>query len=294
MSIFNRKKSHKRTIALIGGSGLAQGLEGIFDSCKRVGPRPNRFGWVLSHYVGQVGDTRVIVLPRHGDSEKASRRRTPAQLVDKKGYEANIWLLHKKGVEAVYASSAFGALDLDVPLADTYRKPDGEIAKGHGTFVLPSSYVRGAAASQHSFGNKANLVHTPMRDGMPFSSELNGRLKTAAETCGHFVLENGLYVYNGGDTFETPEEVAKLELETRFVRDCENPRPRGLGMTTVPEAMLLRQMEIPFAVLAANVNWAEGLNQETIVSHEQTMKVMGTAGDYAIDILAEVLRQYSP
>ena len=45
-------------------------------------------------------------------------------------------------------------------------------------------------------------------------------------------------------------------------------------MTTVPETILCKQMKIPFATIAANVNYAEGLTQRRIVEHERTLNMI--------------------
>ncbi len=259
-----------KTIAFIAGSGLAQGLEGVLENVQYFKNSNNMFGIVLSYYVGEHKNTRVIILPRHGDS-KETPQRSPAELVKEKGYEANIWQLFTLGVEEAYGLSAVGSLELDLPLAS------------EGSFVLPNTYGRGFAASQHSFGSLAKTIHTPM--GESFSPVLIDRTASIIQKLG-YESHNGIYIYNGGDTFESPAEIRALD------RLYGGEANRIVGMTTVPELLLLKQMDIPFAAICSNVNYAEGLSQKTMVSHEQTLSVMGRAEEHIKKIVKEIILSY--
>ncbi len=266
----------KPTIAFIAGSGLAQGLEGMLDSVEKQEDILNEFGKVLSYYTGENDDTKVIILPRHGDS-KGTPARSPAELVAQNGYEANIWQLHKLGADAIIGFTAVGSLDTDLPLA----------SEGH--FGVPVSYIRGLASSQHSFGKRAKNVHTPMSD--PFDVDLNNRVMRAMDTAG-VEYDEVVYIYNGGDAFETPHEIAVLDRITKGGFGPHNQQKRVVGMTTVPEVMLANQLNIPFSAVCSNVNYAEGLSNETPVSHGQTLDVMGKAEPYILNIAEEIVRSY--
>jgi 5'-methylthioinosine phosphorylase len=261
-------RDYLKTIAIIAGSGLAQGLESLLEEVEHHENVKNQFGVVLSYYAGFYQDMKVIILPRHGDSTKLPSR-SPAELVSKKGYESNIWQLHQLNVDEVYGFTAVGALDKTIPLASK------------GTFMIPDNYVRGLAASQHSFGSKAKNVHTPMSN--PFAPELRNNLFSIINDAGYSTINEGLYIYNGGDTFETEAEIRLLDRMT------SGEINRVVGMTTVPEAILLNQVDIPFVAICSNVNYAEGLSHETLVSHEQTLKVMDVAADYILKIVKEII-----
>jgi purine nucleoside phosphorylase len=256
-----------KTIAFIGGSGLAQGLETVLENVEHLGPVINQFGTVLSYHIGYRNNLRVIILPRHGDSTEAPSR-SPAELVDQKGYEANIWELYKLKVEAVYGFTAVGALDLSTPLAD------------QKSFVVPTSFIRGLAASQHSFGKHALVVHPSMLD--PFNENLRNKL-TKAITDANCSYIKGTYIYNGGDIFETSAEVRML------VKTTQGEPGRVLGMTTVPEAILLAQMRIPFATIGSNVNYGTNLIRNGSVNHQETLRIMRIAAPYLIQIANNVI-----
>ena len=120
----------------------------------------------------------------------------------------------------------------------------------------------------------------------PFDIKLMGKAVNAITTAGYKMMK-GIYIYNGGDTFETREEIKVLDKMTEDLGGG-----RVVGMTTVPEVMLLNQMKIPFAAILSNVNYAEGLSKETLVSHEQTMDVMETAGKYMLNIVNKIISSY--
>ena len=48
-------------------------------------------------------------------------------------------------------------------------------------------------------------------------------------------------------------------------------------------------MGIPFAVIAQNVNYAESLSTDAIVSHETTLDRMEKGGKYAIHVAGTLL-----
>lgn len=265
-------ETNQKTIGIIGGSGLAQGLEQLLKGIEKKEHVHNEMGEVLSYYEGIYRGLRVIILPRHGDA-KDQPSRSPAELVRQRGYEANIWQLYNLGVSAVYGLSAVGALDLETPLADT------------GFFIIPNTYIRGCAASQHSFGIHAKNVHTNME--VPFNSNLRVIARGAIHDAGCHARDNGTYIYNGGDAFETPAEIRMLDRLTK------GETTRIVGMTTIPEVILCAQMGIPFAAICSNVNYAEGLSQATMVSHEQTLSVMEKASKYLTTIAGRIINIHS-
>ena len=76
-----------KTIAFITGSGLTQGLNKILDNVKKFKNKKNKYGLVLSYYVGYYENLKVVILPRHGDSLGLPSR-SPARLVLEKGYRS--------------------------------------------------------------------------------------------------------------------------------------------------------------------------------------------------------------
>jgi 5'-methylthioadenosine phosphorylase len=263
-----------KTIALIGGTGFVAELPRIPLSETRGHNNVSvnfgaRTGRILHYVEGFHGDLRVILLPRHGPSPEHPDR-SPAMLVTEFGHEAHIWLLHELGVSAVYAFCAVGALDLDVPLAS------------ERCFIVPHEYGRGLGATVHSFGGLAKTVHPNMRE--PFCPLLRRHAVAAIEAAGAHAISNALLINSGPDQFETVAEVRATK------RLYEGEPHRLVGMTAGPELALCRQMEIPYAVICANANYAEGICEETPVSHDLVVNTLHSAARTMLDIATHLIR----
>ena len=72
---------------------------------------------------------------------------------------------------------------------------------------------------------------------------------------GQPVVASGVYGNTNGPRFESAAEI------TRMRRDGCNI----VGMTGMPEAVLARELEIEYACLALVVNWAAGIEQDSII-----------------------------
>ncbi len=256
-----------KTIAFIAGSGLAQVLNKLLTNIKKIENKKNKYGLVISYYIGQYNNTKIIILPRHGDSLNIPVR-SPAQLVLEKGYEANIWELYKLKVDCVFGFSVVGSLDKSLKLINKHE------------FILPYTYLRGFAASTHTFGKDALNVHTNMKE--PFNKKLIKIAKNAIIKSKCTFVDNVLYIYNNGDAFETTVEIKILNKLTK------DYKKRVVGMTTIPEVMLCSQLNIPFCAICSNVNYAEGLDKE-IVSHKKTINIMNKAKDDVLKIVKNII-----
>jgi 5'-methylthioadenosine phosphorylase len=263
---------YNRTIALIGGTGMAQGLFDVLEDSRSYENVEIEFGKekgkILFYTEGFYEDTRVIVIPRHGPTLELPDR-SPAVLVQEKGYEAHIWLLHTLGVDAVYAFNAVGALDLDIPLASEL------------TFLVPNDYGRGLGATTHSFGNRAKIIHPSMIE--PFSPILRQHAIEAIEAVGAKAISEGLYIYSGPDQFETNAEIRATK---RLYAEEKN---RVVGMTAGVEVVLCKQMAIPYVVICANSNYAQGLVSES-VEHELVLDVMKVAASTLTEIARQIVK----
>jgi 5'-methylthioadenosine phosphorylase len=226
-------------------------------------------GRILEYIEGYHDDLRVILLPRHGPTLERPDR-SPATLVKEKGHEAHIWLFHKIGVSAVYAFSAVGALDLNIPLAREM------------CFVVPHEYGRGLGATVHSFGALAKTIHAGMRE--PFSPTLRSHAQRAIEAAGAVAIMNGIYIYSGPDQFETDAEIRAT------MRLYSGEANRLVGMTAGPELVLCRQMEIPYVVICANSNYAEGLVAGPPVTHGLVVDTMKAATDKLVEVASHIIR----
>jgi 5'-methylthioadenosine phosphorylase len=267
-------RPYSKTIALITGTGSGEGIDRDLLADARVHNNVAvtigaECGRVLYYLEGFYEGLRVLVLPRHGPALYPPDR-SPAALVKEKGHESHIWLLHQLGVSAVYAFSTVGAIDLDVPLADKL------------CFVVPHEYGRGLGATIHSFAGLAKTVHPGMRE--PFSPHLRAHARAAIQAVGGTALMQGLYIYSGPDQFETAAEIQA----TRRLYDGWSHRL--VGMTAGPELALCRQMGIPYAVICAASNYAEGLASATPVTHQAVLDTMKTTAEKTRQIAWEIVQ----
>ncbi|AOJ06091.1 5'-methylthioadenosine phosphorylase [Burkholderia mayonis] len=262
-----------KRIAIIAGTGLARGLDAFLGNRETIEnvrvTFGRRSGAVLHYTTGRIGGVEAIVLPRHGPTLEIPDR-SPAELVAELGHEAHIWHLHELGVQGVYAFNSVGSLDLDLPLA------------ADNVFLAPDDYARGLSSVSHSFGKLAKHVHPSMRE--PFDARLRANLALAAEKAGAKLLMEGLYIQSVGDAFESVAEV------DTYRRVYQGRRNRVLGMTAGAELVLCRQMEIPYALICANCNWAEGLDPHNAVTHPFVLAGMQPAAATLAKIAETVLQ----
>ncbi len=120
-----------------------------------------------------------------------------------------------------------------------------------------------------------------------FNQELRRRATAAIVASGNHALEDGLYIDNGSDTFETGAEIAALDRLTKGF----NPY-RVVGMTTVPEAILAAQLAIQFVAICSPVNPAQGISTSVPATHEQTLAVIKRAEERISGIVRRIILGY--
>jgi len=173
--------------------------------------------------VGMYEGKKVAILPRHG-----SRHTIPPHKIN---FRANIWALKKMGVSRVFATAAVGSLKED------YRA---------GDVVIPDQFIcwdRGV----HTFYDGPNVYHVSMAD--PFCRDMRDTLIRAAGELGISFKDRGTYLRIEGPQFST-RAASKMYRQFADI----------IGMTAVPEAILCREQEICFAVVATVTDydvWAD-------------------------------------
>jgi len=100
------------------------------------------------------------------------------------------------------------------------------------------------------------LVHVDF--SWPFDAALRGRLRAALRQAGVEWVEGGCYAATQGPRLETAAEILRLERD-----GCDI-----VGMTGMPEAVLARELEIPYAMLSLVVNPAAGKDDREITMAE--------------------------
>jgi 5'-methylthioadenosine phosphorylase len=217
----------KIKIAVIGGTGFKD----LFKNHRlvRLGT-PYRIAPSVS--LGKIGEKEVAFLPRHGRNHS-----TPPHKVN---YRANIYSLYKIGVERIIAINAVGAINREL-------KP--------GNIIIPHDFIDFTKLRDETFYDENPVTHVDV--SQPYCPELRKILTENSRKLGLPIRDKAVMVCTEGPRFETP---AEIEMFRRLGCDI-------VGMTSVPEAILARELEICYAALCFVSNMATGI-QEQLTLHE--------------------------
>ena len=214
-------------LALIGGTGLDHWGEaqGTHALDTPYGPHSGP----IARF--DVGGRTLWFLPRHG----ADHRLAP-HLVN---YRANLWALKSLGAERVLAVNAVGGI--------TARCAPGSL-------VVPDGVIDYTYGREHTFSDSAEvpLVHTEFAH--PFEGPLRDAVVAAAGQVGVAFTDGGCVGVCQGPRFETAHEVRRLARD-----GCD-----VVGMTSMPEAVLARELGLDYAAIQPVANWAAGVDDAPI------------------------------
>jgi 5'-methylthioadenosine phosphorylase len=244
-------------IGIIGGSGLAK-LVGLQNVRREIA----RTAWGQPSSALSFGDLNgvpVVFMARHGYGHTIA----PQDI----NYRANIAALKQAGAEAVVSVATVGGIRSDL---------------APGVLAVPDQlidYTSGRANTYYT-GPDQPVVHIDFTH--PYDRKLRERLLGAARVIGTPVIDGGCYGCTGGPRLETAAEIRRLERD-----GCDM-----VGMTGMPEAVLARELELPYAALAVVANPAAGKGEarEAIPLHA-IGAVLEEAMDRVLAILGEVVRR---
>ncbi|HOQ08767.1 MAG TPA: S-methyl-5'-thioadenosine phosphorylase [Syntrophomonadaceae bacterium] len=226
-------------VGVIGGTGVYD--PGILENIsEHIQSTP--YGEVkvlLGYYRGQ----QVAFIPRHGSGHKV-----PPHLVN---YRANIKALHDIGVKSIIATAAVGSLTHDF-------QP--------GSFVLSDQFLDFTRTRKSTFyegDNDAGVVHCDMT--VPYCPEVRQALVKAGEELGVKVHNGGTYVCTEGPRFETAAEIAMFKQLGGHL----------IGMTSVPEVCLARELGLCYANISIVTNYAAGISPN-ILTHSEVLEMMAS------------------
>lgn len=210
-------------LAIIGGSGLTQlsTLEVVRREVART-PYGEPSGALI---FGTMCGQSVVFLARHGHGHTI-----PPHLVN---YRANIWALKQARVAGILSVAAVGGIRADlVP----------------GALMIPDQiidYTWGRHATFFDGGDKP-VRHVDFTH--PYDETLRQRLLAAARGANEAIFDGGVYAATQGPRLETAAEINRLERDGADV----------VGMTAMPEAVLARELDVPYAAINVVVNSAAG------------------------------------
>ena len=217
-------------IAIIGGSGLSDGIEGFelrsYETVKTVYGAPS-----ARPAKGVLGGAEVVFLPRHGSGHTVAPHKI--------NYRANIAALSELGVSRIIAINAVGGI---TPL----MAPD--------TLALPTQIIDYSWGRESTFydGVDNPLQHVDFSE--PYSEPLRKSLLQCAANLKLPCVDGGVYACTQGPRLETAAEIQRLKRD-----GCDL-----VGMTGMPEAVLARELGIEYASLCLVVNWGAGIQNEPI------------------------------
>ncbi len=239
-------------IAIIGGTGVGDfPLDSAPDSVTIPTPYGDAFATL-----GTLRGKPVAFLARHG----AGHNLPPHRI----NYRANIAALVTLGVRAALATTAVGAMRLDLM---------------PGEFVLLNDLIDFTRDRDHKTffdGESGIVVHTDFSS--PYSEVLRETILRVAGDLSIPIRPTGTYLATDGPRYETPAEV---RLFARWGADV-------VGMTGVPETTLAREAGLHYASISLVTNHGAGLST-TPLSHKEVEIAMRDAAPRLRSLLIEVV-----
>ncbi|MGV1009191.1 MAG: S-methyl-5'-thioadenosine phosphorylase [Dermatophilaceae bacterium] len=218
-------------VGVIGGSGFYSFLTDVEPVS--VG---TPFGPPSSDVVmGALDGRPVAFLARHGTDHRFAAHRV--------NYRANLWALRSVGVRQVLAPCAVGSLDP---------------ALGPGVFVVPDQLVDRTWGRGHTVYDEGSAIHVGFAD--PFCPTGRAAAAAALAESGHEHRIGGTLVVINGPRFST-------RAESRWHQQAGWTL---VGMTTMPEAGIARELAMCFTSIAmvtdldAGLEHGDGVTQEAV------------------------------
>jgi 5'-methylthioinosine phosphorylase len=210
-------------LAIIGGTGLTQ-LVNLEITQRQVMRTP--YGEPSGALTfGTIKQHEVVFLARHGYGHTI-----PPHKVN---YRANLWALRDAGVKRVISVSSVGGIS-DELLPGRVVVPDQIIDYSHG---------RDATYFDRS---ERPVVHIDFT--FPYAPALRRRILQASRLAGIDCVDGGVYAATQGPRLETAAEITRMERDGADM----------VGMTSMPEAVLARELGLEYATIAVVVNDAAG------------------------------------
>ena len=242
-----------RTLAVLGGSGLYE-LEGLthVEEVRVDTPYGPPSDVVVR---GTIDGATILFLPRHGRGH-----RIPPHAIN---FRANVCALKKLGATHLVSVSAVGSMKEEI---------------APGDLVVVDQFIDLTKKRISTFFDDEIAAHVMFAD--PVCHHLAESLAAAAKTTGAKVHKGGTYVCMEGPQFSTRAESLVYRSWGVSV----------IGMTSMPEAKLAREAELPFATLALATDYDCWHESEEDVTVEAVVAVMKKNVSVAQKTLVALLR----
>ena len=224
-------------LGVIGGSGLYDlpGVTSVQETTPETPYGPTS-GPIVS---GKLGEIDICFLPRHGKGHHLGPSEVP--------YRANVYALKSMGVTHLLSISAVGSLQEHLP---------------PGTMVIPNQIIDRTVMRDRTFFDDGIVAHVSMAD--PFCSDFHRDIERACQELNTGVVNGGTYVCIEGPQFSTR---AESNLYRSWNADI-------IGMTAMPEARLVREAGICYAIVATVTDYDVWHETEDDVSVEAVIQIL--------------------
>jgi len=152
-----------------------------------------------------------------------------------------------------------------------------------GELVLLDQFLDFTKSRPQTFyeGGKQGVLHVDMTE--PYCSAVRRVIMDASEQLG-FALKNGAcYVCTEGPRFETPAEIRMFQ---RLGADL-------VGMTSVPEVVLARELGMCYASIAMVTNEAAGIATHPL-THAEVIESMKELGGKVAQLIRATCELWTP
>lgn len=224
-------------IGIIGGSGL-------YDLERLEAPswREIRSPWGRASddvLVGTLAGVEVAFLPRHGRGHRLAPQEVDAR--------ANIDVLKRLGCTDVLAVSAVGSLREDL---------------APGRLTVARQYIDRTRQRPSSFFGDGVVAHVSLAD--PVCPRLSRLIIEAGRDAGAEIADQATYLAIEGPQFSTR---AESHLYRQWGADV-------IGMTSMPEARLAREAELPYANLCMVTDYDCWRSADAQVDVPEVLRIM--------------------
>ncbi len=211
--------------AIIGGTGVYDSGASSFHKTVET-----EYGEVEVD-IAEVKNNSIAFLARHGKEHGTLPHRI--------NYRANLKALQKLGVQQIFATAAVGSLNPDYPT---------------GSLVVLSDFLDMTKQRPLTFfeGGSEGAKHVNMDD--PYCANLRKHLLEAAKRHDVQFKGNAVYICTEGPRFETE---AEIKMMREWGADV-------VGMTSVPEVVLAKELGLCYASVGFVVNMATGMESGPI------------------------------
>ena len=218
-------------------------------------PEANVSGHAGRLWIGQWEGTRVAIMEGRAHYYETGDPRIMAQ---------PLATLRDLGANTLVLTNSAGSVNLD-------WHP--------GSIALISDHINFSGLNP-LIGDRSDRRFVNLREA--YDRRLRARFRQAAASAGKSALHEGVYMWFSGPSFETPAEVKMAKLLGADL----------VGMSTVPEVILARQLDLRVLALSLVTNFATGIKSGD-PSHTET-KSVATTGAIALKRLLRAFMKEGP